>query len=46
MPIALDEMKSVCMVYHVSLPDLPEAHEDVAGDSLEGKADLVIADLT
>lgn len=40
--IVLNEIKSDCMVYDVNFPDLPKAHEHVAGDSLNGKVNLVL----
>lgn len=43
MLIVLDDRRSFCMVYDVDLRDLLEACEDVAGDSLEGTIDLVLA---
>lgn len=37
-------MKSVCIFYDVDFQDLRGTPEDVAGDSLEGKEDLIVAE--
>lgn len=39
--IVLDKMKPVCMDYDAYIPDLLEEHEDIAGNSLEEKVDLL-----
>lgn len=44
--IILDEVKSFCMDYHVDFWDLLGALENSAGDSLEGKINFSLTDLS
>lgn len=45
MPIALDEMKSISIIYDVDIWDLLEAQGGVAGDLLEGEVNFSLTEL-